>query len=195
MEHPPQANRSRVDREFDSGQRLPTALVIDDEPGVRRLVHRILEPEVCRVIEAASGEEGLRLIQAGSPAVDIVLTDLVMPSLNGWDVIDTLAEYLPDLPVLAISAYAGLDQRTLAERLGTQVLAKPFDVEELQRAVSTVLADAREMRSRASMMRTYAQQVSVTSDRMREEDGARKARMNDLVAAGWEIHRRPHQES
>src|SRR6266496_306672 len=83
----------------------------------------------------------------------------------------------------------------LAERLGTQVLAKPFDVEELQRAVSTVLADAREMRSRASMMRTYAQQVSVTSDRMREEDGARKARMNDLVAAGWEIHRRPHQES
>ncbi len=195
MQHPPQANRPRVDREFDSGQSLPTALVIDDEPGVRRLVHRILEPEVCRVIEAASGEEGLRLIQAGSPAVDIVLTDLVMPSLNGWDVIDTLAEYLPDLPVLAISAYAGLDQRTLAERLGTQVLAKPFDVEELQRAVSTVLADAREMRTRAAMMRIYAQQVSFTSDRMREEDAARKARMNDLVAAGWEIHRRPQQES
>src|SRR5438045_4862575 len=88
---PPQASRPRVDREFDSGQSLPTALVIDDEPGVRRLVHRILEPQVCRVIEAASGEEGLRLIQAGSPAVDVVLTDLVMPRLNGWDVIDTLA--------------------------------------------------------------------------------------------------------
>ncbi len=195
MQHPPQASRPRVDREFDSGQSFPTALVIDDEPGVRRLVHRILEPQVCRVIEAASGEEGLRLIQAGSPAVDVVLTDLVMPRLNGWDVIDTLAEYLPDLPVLAISAYAGLDQRTLAERLGTQVPAKPFDGEQLQRAVSMVLADARDMRSRASMMRTYAQQVSFTSNRMREEDGARKARMNDLVAAGWEIHRRPHQES
>src|SRR5438046_2355415 len=77
--HPasPQASRTRVHREFDTGQSLPTALVIDDEPGVRRLVHRILEPEVCRVIEAASGEEGLRLIQAGSPAIDIVLTDLV----------------------------------------------------------------------------------------------------------------------
>jgi CheY-like chemotaxis protein len=184
-----------VDREFDTRQSLPTALVIDDEPGVRRLVHRILEPEVCRVIEAASGEEGLRLIQAGTPAIDIVLTDLVMPSLNGWDVIDTLAEYLPELPVLAISAYAGLDHRTLAERLGTQVLAKPFDVEELQRAVSTVLADAREMRTRAAMMRAYAQQVSFTNDRMREDNVARKARMNDLVAAGWEIHRRPHQES
>jgi CheY-like chemotaxis protein len=184
-----------VDRQFDSGQSLPTALVIDDEPGVRRLVHRILEPEVCHVIEAASGEEGLRLIQAGSPAVDIVLTDLVMPSLNGWDVIDTLAEYLPDLPVLAISAYAGLDQRTLAERLGTQVLAKPFDVDELQRAVFTALADAQEMRTRAALMRTYAQQACFTSDRMREEDVARKARMSDLVAAGWEIHRRPHQES
>jgi hypothetical protein len=36
MQHPPQANGSRVDREFDSGQSLPTALVIDDKPGVRR---------------------------------------------------------------------------------------------------------------------------------------------------------------
>jgi hypothetical protein len=75
------------------------------------------------------------------------------------------------------------------------VLAKPFEVEALQNAVSTVLADAREMGTRAAMMRAYAQQVSFTSDRMREEDVARKARMNDLVAAGWEIHRRPHQES
>ena len=79
--------------------------------------------------------------------------------------------------------------------LGTQVLAKPFDVEQLRRAVSTVLVDAREMRTRAVMMRTYAQQVSFPSGRMREEDVARKARMNDLAAAGWEIHRRPHQES
>ena len=183
-----------MDGEFDPGHRLPTALVIDDEPGVRRLVHRILEPEVCRVLEAASGEEGLRLVQAGSPAIDIVLTDLVMPSLNGWDVIDTLAAHRPDLPVLAISAYAGLDQRTLAERLGTQVLVKPFEVEALQRTVSTALADAREMRTRAAMMQTYAQQVSSTSERLREENVAMRARINDLVAAAWEIHRRLHQE-
>jgi CheY-like chemotaxis protein len=183
-----------VDGEFDPGQSPPTALVIDDEPGVRRLVHRILEPDVCRVLEAASGEEGLRLVQAGSPAIDIVLTDLVMPSLDGWDVIDTLARYRPDLPVLAISAYAGLDQRTLAERLGTQVLAKPFEVEELQRMVSTALADAREMRTRAGMMHTYAQQVSATSVRLREENVAMRARIDDLVTAAWEIHQRLHQE-
>ena len=183
-----------MDGEFDPGQRLPTALVIDDEPGVRRLVHRILEPEVCRVLEAASGEEGLRLVQAGRPAIDIVLTDLVMPSLNGWDVIDTLAAHRPDLPVLAISAYGGLDQRTLAERLGTQVLVKPFEVEALQRTVSTALVDAREMRTRAAMMQTYARQVSSTSERLREENVAMRARINDLVAAAWEIHRRLHQE-
>jgi CheY-like chemotaxis protein len=179
-----------VNRDFDTGHSLPTALVIDDEPEVRRLVHRILEPEVCPVIEAASGEEGLRLIQASRPAVDLVLTDLVMPSLDGWDVIDTLAEYLPDLPVLVISAYAGLDARSLAERLGTQVLAKPFDTEGLKRAVSTVLADAREMRLRAAMMHAYAQQVSATSVRLREDNVARKARMNDLVTAAWDIHQR-----
>ena len=117
-----------------------------------------------------------------------------MPSLDGWDVIDTLARYRPDLPVLAISAYAGLDQRTLAERLGTQVLAKPFEVEELQRMVSTALADAREMRTRAGIMHTYAQQVSATSARLREENVAMKARIDDLVTAAWEIHRRLNQE-
>jgi CheY-like chemotaxis protein len=184
-----------VDREFDPGQCFPTALVIDDEPRVRHLVHRILEPEVCRVLEAGSGEEGLRLVQAGDPDIDIVLTDVVMPSLNGWDVIDTLAEHRPDLPVLAISAYAGLDQRTLAERLGTQVVAKPFDVEDLQRAVSTALGNAREMRTRASMLRAYAQQVSTASVDLREQTVARKTRMNDLVTAAWEIHQWLHQES
>jgi CheY-like chemotaxis protein len=183
-----------VEREVDSGQSLPTALVIDDEPGVRRLVRRILEPELCHVIEAASGEEGLRAVQGGQADIQIVLTDLVMPSLDGWDVIDTLAEYRPDLPVLAISAYAGLDHRTLAERLGIRVLAKPFDVEELRRAVSSALADAREMRTRASMMRDYARQVSTTSVRFREEDVARRARMDDLVTAAWGIHRRLRQE-
>jgi hypothetical protein len=60
--------------------------------------------------------------------------------------------------------------------------------------VCTALADARGTRTRAAMMRGYAQQVSLTSDRMREENVARKARMNDLVAAEWEIHRRPRQE-
>jgi CheY-like chemotaxis protein len=72
-----------VDRQLDPGQSLPTALVIDDEPEVRRLLHRILDPEICRVIEAASGEEGLRMLQAGSPAVDIVLTDLMTAA---WEI-------------------------------------------------------------------------------------------------------------
>jgi CheY-like chemotaxis protein len=183
-----------VERAFDPGQSLPTALVIDDEPAVRRLVRRILEPEVCLVLEAASGEDGLRLVQAESCAIDIVLTDLVMPRLTGWDVIDTLAEYRPDLPVLAISAYAGLDQRTLAERLGTQVLAKPFGVEELRRIVSTALADAREMRIRAKSMRTYARKASAKSVQAREENVSIQARIDDLVAAAWEIHRRLHRE-
>jgi CheY-like chemotaxis protein len=195
MQHPPQTSRPRVDREHDPGHSLPTALVIDDEPEVRRLLHRILHPEVCRVIEAASGEEALRLLQAGTPAVDIVLTDLVMPNLDGWDVIDTLTEYLPDLPVLAISAYAGLDQRNLAERLGTQVLAKPFDVDAVRRAVSTALADCRNMRERAAMRQATAPQVSAMSVRAHEENRAGIGWITDLVTAAWQIHARLHPRS
>lgn len=184
-----------MDRAFDSGNGLPTALVIDDEPEIRHLVHRILEPDICRVIEAGGGEEGLRLLQAGTPVVDIVLTDLVMPNLDGWDVIDTLSEYRPDLPVLAISAYAGLDQRRLSERLGTQVLAKPFDVDALRQTVSAILAETRVMRERAVQMRAFARQVSAAGARVREENGARLARISDLVIAAWEIHALLHPRS
>ncbi len=59
---------------------LDTALVIDDEAQVRRVVHRMLEPEVCRVLEAPDAETGLRLIEREDPRVDVVLTDWIMPA-------------------------------------------------------------------------------------------------------------------
>ena len=62
---------------------LATTLVVDDEEMVRRLIHRMLDPEVCRVVEAEDGETALRLIQLEGSAIDVVLTDLVMPGISG----------------------------------------------------------------------------------------------------------------
>ena len=60
-----------------------TALVVDDESMVRHLVRRILEPEVCGVVEVDDGETALRLIQRRADSIDVVVTDLVMPGIDG----------------------------------------------------------------------------------------------------------------
>ena len=73
-----------------------TALVVDDESMVRILVRRMLEPEVCDVVEAEDGESALRLIERGQPAIDVVLTDLVMPGIDGFDLVTVLARHRPD---------------------------------------------------------------------------------------------------
>ncbi len=71
---------------------------------VRALVRRMLEPDVCGVVEAEDGESALRLIERGQPAIDVVLTDLVMPGIDGFDIITVLARHRPGLPVSACRA-------------------------------------------------------------------------------------------
>jgi CheY-like chemotaxis protein len=164
-----------------------TVLVIDDEPAVRQLLHRMLEPEVCRVIEAPSAEEGLRIVQAGVPPLDLVLTDLKMPGLDGWDVFRTLASYRPDLPV-ALVIPAGLE-----DEVAGRLLQKPFEATKLCRSVSTLIADARAMRARAETMRVYARQVSTRNAQVREAQEETRRNLADLVRAAWELHQQMHK--
>ena len=59
-----------------------TVLVIDDEAPIRRLIQRMLEPNVCQVVEAQDAEAGLRLIERADPPIDVVLTDWIMSGLR-----------------------------------------------------------------------------------------------------------------
>ena len=83
-----------------------TVLVVDDESGVRTLVRRMLEPGMHSVVEAEDGEAALRLIERGEPAIDVVLTDLVMPGIDGFDIVTVLARHRPDLPIVCMSGFA-----------------------------------------------------------------------------------------
>jgi two-component system, cell cycle sensor histidine kinase and response regulator CckA len=145
-----------------------TVLVVDDEGMVRALVRRMLEPEVCGVVEAEDGESALRLIERGQPAIDVVLTDLVMPGIDGFDIIAVLARHRPDLPVICMSGFASV----AASRLTVPFIPKPFSLEGLRAALELVLARSRELRQVAA-------------------DGRRRARTDalDLVAAALELQR------
>jgi two-component system cell cycle sensor histidine kinase/response regulator CckA len=115
-------------------------LVVDDEPGIRRFTARILCDEGYLVHEAGDGLEALEFIQAGGVVIDAVVSDIVMPRLNGVELLQTLARTHPTLPIVLMSGY-GIDE--LAHRgiaSPCAVLGKPFTAERLVAEVRRCIA-------------------------------------------------------
>lgn len=123
---------------------LPNAhiLVIDDEERVRQACRRVLEPEGYQVSEAANGRQGLVLIQKERP--DLVLVDLMMPVMDGMEVLSALRRDQPDLAVVVITGYATMDRAVEAMKQGADdFLAKPFRPQELRLVVERALRRVR----------------------------------------------------
>jgi two-component system cell cycle sensor histidine kinase/response regulator CckA len=133
---------SIADSRQDPTAAVPIALVIDDEPIIRQLIHRTLEPATCRVVEARSGDEGLRIIQRAMPPIDVVLTDLTMPDLGGWEVAQVLARYRPAIQVGVVSGCAETIPDEIHE-LGARLLIKPFTSAALVALMKQLIVDAR----------------------------------------------------
>jgi hypothetical protein len=119
--------------------RRPTrVLLIEDEPPVREVMREMLEAGGYVVAEAAGGAEGLAHCEA--EPVDLVLTDVSMPEMSGWDVAAKFSERWPGLPVGFLTGWGDrLDPAELA-RLGVRfVLAKPIEARRLIRQVADAL--------------------------------------------------------
>lgn len=118
----------------------PVVLVVDDEQGVRDLVCRVLRGEGYRTIEAAHGGEALELVEAGTERVDLVVTDVVMPGMDGRELGRRLGQSQPTLPVLYISAYDVNDIfRRGSPRTSAPFLQKPFPPDHLIKSVEELL--------------------------------------------------------
>jgi CheY-like chemotaxis protein len=96
-------------------------LVVEDDPFVRDMAVTGLEDAGYEVMEAATGGQALRLLQAGI-AVDALLTDIRMPEANGWEVAKAYRERFPDLPVLYVTGYA----EQMQPIPGGIILSKPY---------------------------------------------------------------------
>src|SRR5688572_25221538 len=103
-------------------------LVIDDEPDLLQAVCGFLEDEGYVVRAASRGSDGLELLSAG-PAPDLVLLDIMMPGLSGYDVLDRMdtIDKAKDIPVIMMSAVD--PQRPLGRCKA--FLKKPFDIDKL----------------------------------------------------------------
>jgi signal transduction histidine kinase/ActR/RegA family two-component response regulator len=117
-----------------------TVLLVEDEPMVRALVRDVLKMYGYTVLEAAHGEDAISLCRKHTGPIDLMLTDVVMPHMNGRELHDRLAPLRPDLKVLYMSGYAegGIVHDGIIDP-GTAFIPKPFTPEDLATKIRAVL--------------------------------------------------------
>ena len=119
-------------------------LVVDDEPVVRLFTTRVLTSEGYRVHEARDGVEARDFLHQGSATVHVVVSDIVMPRLNGVELLEILSRSHPRLPVILMSGYGAADLAQRGIPAPCAVLAKPFPPERLIAEVRRCILEAGE---------------------------------------------------
>jgi len=138
---------------------MPTILIVDDEPSIRRTVREILEYEEYAVEEAEDGAAAIETIR--SMSLDLVLLDIKMPEVDGMDVLKTVADEAPETPVVMISGHGTIETAVEATKLGAfDFIEKPPDLNRLLVTVRNALdrgqleTQNRRMRQAISEQRT-----------------------------------------
>jgi PAS domain S-box-containing protein len=119
-------------------------LVVEDEPDVRRMAERILSKGGYSVLSTGGGEEALEIFQQGEQAVDLLLTDVIMPGMLGTELVERIKPIRPGLGVVFMSGYSHqvLAPEALAAQGVAAFIEKPFNAAELLRTLRETL-DAR----------------------------------------------------
>ena len=119
-----------------------TVLLVEDEDAVRLFGARALRNKGYKVLEARSGENALELMNSLEDPIDILITDVVMPEMDGPALIQAVREKIPSMRVICISGYAEDSfRRRLDGQPGIHFLPKPFSLDQLAGKVKDVLAD------------------------------------------------------
>lgn len=117
-----------------------TVLVVDDESHVRSLIKSILERQGYRVLEAQDGQEALGICKRLGPTVDLLLTDIVMPVMDGIQLSECASAILPELPILYMSGQCEMDVvRHNIEIKGFEFVRKPFPIDVLVKKIRALI--------------------------------------------------------
>jgi response regulator RpfG family c-di-GMP phosphodiesterase len=131
-------------REVNSGEIMAKEaliLVVDDEPKICEFLGILLGREGYRTDSAFSAADALARIERN--AYDLVLTDLKMPGMDGFELITLLKKVRPDLPVIMITGYATVETAVQALRYGVDdYVTKPFNIDELRKVIARTLESA-----------------------------------------------------
>jgi len=121
-----------------------TVLIVEDQDIVRQLAATVLQQHGYRTMEAASGSEAVLLLNRPGTTIDLLLTDVILPGMNGRELADRIRNEIPTVKVVLMSGYAGdkLGRHGVLED-GLAFLPKPFTPAALLHKVRTVLASER----------------------------------------------------
>lgn len=130
---------ARRDTRQEAPPTRPRLLVVDDEPGIRAFLTRALALIDCEVVVAADGADAIQLFERTAP-IDLLVTDLMMPAMNGLELGRRLQQSSPDLPIVYLTGYSDalFEERPI---LGANeaYLDKPIVPAALYEAVSLAL--------------------------------------------------------
>src|SRR5687767_3693345 len=119
-------------------------LIVDDEPNLRKILAAQLSRDGYDVLLAEDGEQGLALLKEHH--IDLVITDLKMPKVDGMTLLREAIKEQPELPIVMITAHGTVDTAVEALKLGAfDYLTKPFDKDEVRQIVAKALK-TRELR-------------------------------------------------
>ncbi|HWV12187.1 MAG TPA: response regulator, partial [Sphingobium sp.] len=116
-----------------------TVLLVEDEDMVRAVAERALSRQGYKVLTANDGEQGLEVL-AGAEKIDLLISDVVMPNMDGPSMVARARHMHPDLPVLFMSGYAEEQLRKSIDLANVAFLPKPFSVSQLAEAARDALA-------------------------------------------------------
>jgi two-component system cell cycle sensor histidine kinase/response regulator CckA len=120
-----------------------TILVVEDADVIRKMVSAMLAQGGYTVLEAADGQEALQVLEVQSGPVHLVLTDMIMPHMNGTELAQHVSQKHPNLPIIFMSGYNDDPVVRGMERGGSIFLAKPFTASALAEKIRQALDHAR----------------------------------------------------
>ncbi|NBF03034.1 response regulator [Pseudomonas sp. Fl5BN2] len=112
-----------------------TILVVEDDAIVRMLIVDVLEELEFSVLEADGSDTALKLLEEHGQHIDLLMTDVGLPGMNGRELAERARQLLPQLPVLFASGYA----ESIEVPSGMSVIGKPFSIDQLRDKVRSIL--------------------------------------------------------
>ena len=137
-----EAKAEEAGREWSGGG---TILLVEDEDMVRAVAERSLTRQGYTVVTASDGDEGLELVEKGG-TFDLVVSDVVMPAMDGPAMAREIRKIQPDLPILFMSGYAEAQLRDQIDIAAMHFIPKPFSVQQIADKVAEVLAGKKKAR-------------------------------------------------
>lgn len=143
---------------------MATILVVDDEPAILRLCHDSVIQRGYAALTASSGTEALNILKEKGEDIDLVITDFMMPNMNGVEFMNTLHMIRPGMPVIVMTAHHSLDKALVSMTEGAfDYIRKPFRLPQLIELIDRALIESGTSRSKKTVEKNETTETSTSS--------------------------------